>query len=234
MDVREELATKIAGEIVLNPDPGAVIRKWREIMDISPKELANGVNVTQSVISDYERGRRKSPGSAMVKKMVNAMIKSDEDRGSRFMRAYERIRGNLQDSSAIKGIREFNQPVAAREFLGIVKGRILANEDLLEKYIYGYTILDSLKAILELSSQDFLKIYGVTSERALVFTRVSTGRSPFIAIRVSSLKPGLVILNGLKDVDPLAIKIAQMERIPLILSEYDDDELFIALEKCNY
>jgi len=52
----------------------------------------------------------------------------------------------------------------------------------------------------------------------MIFTRVSTGRSPLVAIRVTSLKPGAIVLHGLKgnDVDSVARKIAEVENIHLL------------------
>ena len=38
-----------------------------------------------------------------------------------------------------------------------------------------------------------------------------------VAVRVTNLKPGVVILQGLEasEVDPVAVKIAELENIPL-------------------
>lgn len=87
-----------------------------------------------------------------------------------------------------------------------------------DKQLYGYTVVDSLKAILELPSYEFQRLYGWSTERAMIFTRVSTGRSPLVAIRVTSLKPGAIVLHGLKgnDVDSVARKIAEVENIHLL------------------
>ncbi|MCS6788242.1 MAG: transcriptional regulator, partial [Aigarchaeota archaeon] len=46
-------------------------------------------------------------------------------------------------------------------------------------------------------------------------------RSPMVAIRVFPLKPKAVVLHGpvnADSVDPLAVKLSQLERIPLIVS----------------
>ena len=59
---------------------------------------------------------------------------------------------------------------------------------------------------------------GMTSRRALIFTKVSTGRSPLIAVRVAPVKPAVIVLHGPKRVDPLAIKLADKEGLPLIVS----------------
>lgn len=65
-----ELKEKIAGEITLSPDPGKAIRKWREEFGLSQHELAETMGISHSVISDYESGRRKSPGVAVDRKSV--------------------------------------------------------------------------------------------------------------------------------------------------------------------
>ena len=85
-----------------------------------------------------------------------------------------------------------------------------------ERHIHGYTIIDSLKAITSLSSFDYLQIYGWSSERALIFSGVKYGRSPMIAIRAHPLKPSMVAYLSPEQVDPLAIRLATLENIPLV------------------
>jgi putative transcriptional regulator len=225
--MEEEFSKIIAGEIVLSDDVGRTLRKWREIFGLSKTELANRLNISTSVISDYEGGRRKSPGSKMVKKIVSALIESDLERGGPIINSYKKASLRLE-SGAILDIKEFSSPMKVREIKDIVRGYVVVNEELIDKELYGYTVLDSLKAILEMSSDEFLKVYGLTSERALVFTKVSIGRSPFVAIRVASIKPGLVVLHGLKKVDPLGIEIAKKEKIPVILSSIEDTSTLIS------
>ena len=71
-----------------------------------------------------------------------------------------------------------------------------------------------------------MEIYGSSEDRALIFTKVHLGRSPMIAIKVTHPKPKMVVLHGLKpkSVDKLAIKIAKLERIPLIVSKIQSEE----------
>jgi len=101
-----------------------------------------------------------------------------------------------------------------------------------EKPLYGFTVVDSKKAILELSSHEFQKLYGWSTERAMIFTKVSTGKSPMVAIRVTNLKPAAVVLHGLsiREVDPMAKKMAEVDRIPLLATTMDLDELIEALK----
>ncbi|MBO8174263.1 MAG: helix-turn-helix domain-containing protein [Thermococcus sp.] len=229
---KEALAKRIAGEITLSSDPGKTMRKWREIFGISQTELAEYLGVSSSVISDYEGGRRKSPGASTIRKFVEALLEIDERRGGNVIKAFSKTLGSEFPTSAILDIREFALPVTVKDIVDAVKGEVAANIDLLDRRIYGYTVVDSIQAILEMSSEEFLKLYGWTTERALVFTKVTTGRSPMIAIRVQGLKPAVVVLHGVKRLDELAVKIAEKERVPLVVSKVESEsELIMNLRK---
>jgi putative transcriptional regulator len=103
----------------------------------------------------------------------------------------------------------------------------------IEKPLYGFTVVDSKKAILELSSHEFQKLYGWSTERAMIFSKVTTGKSPMVAIRVTNLKPGAVVMHGLRgnEVDLMAKKMAEIDRIPLLATTMDIDEMVEALKK---
>ena len=60
---RDTLAKRIAGEIVLSGHPGQTMRKWRGLLSVNQIDMANALELSPSVISDYETGRRKSPGA---------------------------------------------------------------------------------------------------------------------------------------------------------------------------
>ena len=64
-----------------------------------------------------------------------------------------------------------------------------------------------------------MKMYGWNIERALIFTNVHYGRSPMIAIRAHPLTPAVVVYQKPDAVDPLAIKLASLERIPLVKTD---------------
>ena len=84
----DEFKQKIAGEITISPDPGKTIRKWREEFGLSQHQLADAMGVSHSVVSDYESGRRKSPGVNVIKKMVDAFIELDMQNGSPVISRY--------------------------------------------------------------------------------------------------------------------------------------------------
>ncbi|MDI3475248.1 MAG: putative transcriptional regulator [Thermococcaceae archaeon] len=229
---KEALAKRIAGEITLSSDPGKTMRKWREIFGISQTELAEYLGVSSSVISDYEGGRRKSPGVSTIRKFIEALLTIDEKRGGNVIKAFSKTLGSELPTNAILDIREFSLPLTIKDVVKAVKGEVVANMHLLDRRIYGYTVIDSIKAILEMSSEEFLKLYGWTTERALIFTKVSTGRSPMIAVRVQGLKPAVVVLHGVKKLDELAVKLAEREGVPLVVSHaQSESELILSLRK---
>jgi putative transcriptional regulator len=229
MEIIEELSTKIAGEISLSENPSTTIKKWRELFGVSQSELARYLNTTPSVVCDYESGRRKSPGTKVVRKFVDAVMRADEDRGYPFLKSYEKSHFSNIKSEVIIDLNEFKAPLTVAELCVVLNGEVVAGEDQLETMVYGYTVIDSIKAILELSSDDFLKIYGATTQRALVFTKVSYGRSPLIAVRVSSIKPKVIVMHGIREIDKLGLKIAKKERIPVILTNIGLEEMLKGL-----
>lgn len=230
MKAAEELSTRIAGEVVLSPDHGMTIRKWREIFGLSQTDLAALLGVSASVVSDYESGRRSSPGADVIKRTVKTFIEFDLARGGKVVKTYARLLTGVPAGEAILDMREFSIPVSVEDLCGITDGEIVANKGMTQKAIYGYTAIDSPKAIIELESEEFLKIYGLTSERALIFTKVSSGRSPFVAIRVSAMKPGVVVIQGPPEVDSLGLEIAKRDRIPVIHTRKGVDELITDLQ----
>lgn len=75
-------------------------------------------------------------------------------------------------------------------------------------------------------------LYGKTPNRALIFNHVENGRSPLIAVKVgrfsTDMKPSMIILHGdfsKKVVDPIAIKIAESEKIPLITTNLSIEDI---------
>ena len=213
---------KIAGNVVASPDPGRAMRAWREKLAIKQVTLAKALNMSASVLSDYESGRRPSPGVQFVKKYIEALVNLDEGKG----RVVSRLVASEKDE-AILSIGEFHSPVEASKILQALDARVLAGDPEAVK-LYGYTVVDSIKTIYALSGYDFYRIFGATTERALVFTKVGMGRSPLVAIRVSQLKPRVVVIHGPKEVDPLAVELARKEGLVLALSNAVAEETMIS------
>ena len=223
----DEFKEKIAGEITLSADPGKAIRKWREEFKISQHQLADAMGMSHSVISDYESGRRKSPGVTLIKKIVDAFISVDMANGSPVSSRYF---PNAKVECII-AMDEFSEGIDGQRFIEALGGKNLNTDRMPTKRIYGYTVVDSVKAILSLGSEDYLKIYGWSIERALIFTNVHYGRSPMVAIRAHPLTPAMVVYQQPDQIDPLAIKLAKLEGIPLVTTELDVKGIVEKMEK---
>ena len=216
---------KIASEITLSDNPGLTIKKWRGIFNITQQELAAKLNVNSSVISDYEHGRRRSPGINIIRKLIDGLIHIDIKRGAPIIRKYSQ-----PNVEAIIDIREFFDGREISELSKMIKAEYLTNNDHSSRLIYGYTIIDSLKAILTFTAEDYLRIFGQNSNRALIFTGVKFGRSPMIAIRTHTLKPAAIIYQRPERIDQLAIKLAELDNITFLHTDLDLEELISKLK----
>jgi len=222
--LKEALAKRIVGEIVLSTNPSMTLRKWREIFAIAPSNLAGKIKVSPSVISDYEAGRR-SPGTRFLRRFAEGLFALDEERGGRVLRQLTSLAPRM--AGAIMDMKEFAAPLKAERLVRAVDGMVIAGRNYLNRDIYGYTVLDSIRAIETLSGADFYQILGSTSERALVFTNVTTGRSPMVAVRVQTIKPKMIIVHGADAIDRLAAHLAELEHIPLIQSRKPSVEALV-------
>lgn len=210
-----EIISKIAGNVVISNNPGEMLKVWRKRLKIKQITLAKKIGISPSVLSDYESGRRYSPGIIFIKRYIESLVILDKSNNKTLNRLMK------EDHSAILGIAEFKKPIKAEELKKVLNLEILNGEDKLETKIYGYTIVDSINTIYMLSGIDFYKIFGATTERVLIFTRVGIGRSPLVAIRVSQLKPRMVVLHGPDKIDKLAIDLADKDKIILGLTTSD-------------
>lgn len=224
--MQEQLTRRMAGEIVVSEKPGETLRKWREIFQLSQKELATLLEVNPSVVCDFEKGRRASPGIGTVRKLVEAMVDYDSSHGGKVVNTMSGRRNN----EAIVDIREFTSGITIGNIIETIEGEVLAGtEEIIERPIYGYTMVDSLKAITSFNA--FGEMYGWSNERAVFFSGVHYGRSPMIAVRAHPVKPRMVVYIKPKSVDPLAPKLADMEKVVLTKTELEENEI---IDKLRY
>jgi len=214
--IREVLARRIAGEIIFSGKPGATMRKWRELFAVSQINLSEKMRLSSSaVISDYESGRRESPGAKFIRRFVLALLQIDEEKGSRFIREFAKLTSS--PSMAVVDLREFPIPVRVEYLCRAIDGEVVACADKFVKEVNGYTVVDSRKAVEALSGLEYAQLFGATTERALVFTNVENASLAMMIVRVSSLKPRVVVFHRTKP-DDYTIKLADYEQIPLIYS----------------
>lgn len=223
-----QVAYKIAAEIVFSNEPGRTMRKWRLIFGLTQKDVASAMGISSPVLSDYEKGKRRSPGINFVSRFVRSLIDLDLQRGGKVV--HKMFEGTMKLQHSVIDMVEFPEPVELMRVVEAVAGVPLTLPNEVSGHVYGYTVIDSLAAITELGPYDFVNLFGRNSMRAMVFTNVTSGRSPMVAIRVFPLKPKAVILHGPKRpdaVDELAKRLSEIERIPLILSTANSVESMI-------
>ena len=230
-DVRYQLAEKMAGEITLSESPGKALKKWRMGFNIPQVVLCEHLQVSPSVISDYESGRRKSPGTAVVGKIVDTILSIDEANGGKYIKKFAKILYTDIDENVIYDIFDYASPVPLTRFSEVLSCKPLCGS--LNQSIFGYTIVNSLNAITQLSANEFNRIYGWSTERALVFTDVTSGKSPMVAIRVTPFKPRCVVLQGIEPelVHPLVPKMAERDHITVLCTMTGIDEIIDILRE---
>ncbi len=228
----DELKEKIAGEITLSDSPGSAMKKWRELFGVTQVELAKQIKISTSTISDYESNRRLSPGVGVIRRFVEALFSIDDSKGSTVRQGLEKFSQSAEEKVPFYQIHDFAAPISGTDFSRIIEGKVLSNPGYLDSLkLFGYTRVDSLRIILEMSPSEYPKLFGSTTERAFIFEHVSTGRSPLVVIRVAPIKPKVVVLHNVTNVDKLAIKLAQVEKIPLLATKLDIKEIDSRLSK---
>ena len=228
---RNQLAEKMAGEITLSDSPGHALKKWRMNFEIAPGVLSERLGVSPSVISDYESGRRKSPGTAVVGKIVDTLLATDEETGGKHIEKFSTMLFSTVEDDVIYDLHEYGSPVPLKDFSDAIECTLLCGS--IDQTLFGYTVVNSLNAIMQLSSDEFNRLYGWSTERALVFTNVSTGKSPMVAIRVTPFKPRCVVLQGIDtaDVHPIVEKMAEKDRITIMCTCMDVDKIVSTLRE---
>ena len=236
---RRELAEHIAGEITMSDDPGATLRKWRTEFDVTGAQLADALDVSPSVVSDYESGRRDSPGIGVVRRFVEGLLDIDESRGGDRIRQFARVLSAGFDSDIVHDLREYSATIPLRRFYDAVDpeavitgaGEEGRRDD--SRTVAGHTVINSIQAISRLSSEEFYRLYGQSTNRALVFTGVTSGEGPLVALRVATPTPTAVVLHGLS-ADELwehAPQLARTDGYSLAITERPLEEMLAALRE---
>ena len=157
--------------------------------------LADELEVSASVVSDYESGRRENPGIRVVSRIVRSLLDIDERRGGDRVRQHARVLSAGFDQDVVYDLREYPATVPLSRFYDAIGAETVVTGS--AETIAGHTVINSVEAIKRLSSEEFYRLYGQSTNRALVFTNVTRGESPLVALRVVTPTPSAVVLHGL-------------------------------------
>ncbi|PSQ54055.1 transcriptional regulator [Halobacteriales archaeon SW_8_65_20] len=196
---RGRLATRIAGEVTMSDEPGATLRKWREEFGVTGSTLASELDVSPSVVSDYESGRRDSPGVGIVRRFVDGLLSIDAARGGDRLRQFARVLSAGFDSDIVHDLREYPTTVPLRRFYSDIGATEVVTGG--DPTVAGHTVINSIAAISRLSSEEFYRLYGQSTNRALVFSDVTRGEGPLVAQRVVTPTPTAVVLHGVSEAE---------------------------------
>lgn len=227
---RRELATEIAGDVVLSDDPGGTIRKWRTDFEVSQTALADELGISASVISDYESGRRRNPGIGIVGRIVTGLLDIDEQHGGDHLRQYARVLSAGFEGDIVRDLREYPTPVGLDTFYDAIDATEVVTGS--HSTVAGHTVISSIAAITRLSSEEFYRLYGQSTNRALVFTDVTRGEGALVALRVVTPTPSAVVLHGLatEDLWEHAPQLARADGFSLAVAEDDLDTMLDSLD----
>ncbi|HZD44297.1 MAG TPA: transcriptional regulator, partial [Methanomicrobiales archaeon] len=128
-------------------------------------------------------------------------------------------------------IHDYAAPISLRDFAECIEGVPLCGS--MDQSIFGYTIVNSMTAIMNLSANEFNRIYGWSTERALIFAEVTVGKSPMVAIRVTPFKPRCVVLQGIRpeQADPMVPRLAERDRITVLCTEMSVEHIISVLRE---
>jgi putative transcriptional regulator len=230
-NARRTLAQRIASDVLLSETPGETLQKWRQDFEISQVTLANELGHTPSVVSDYESGRRESPGIPVVRRMINALLEIDQQRGGNYIRQYARVLSAGFDRDIVLDRIEYPTTVTLNQFYESIETTEISSGP--QDTIAGHTVVDSVNAITEFSTEDFYRLYGQSTNRALVFTNLTRGESPLVAIRVVEPTPSAVVLHGIssEDIWEHAQDLARIDGYSLSTTDKPLDEMLSAMSK---
>jgi putative transcriptional regulator len=221
-----EVKRRIAGGFVYDKDFSSALKRWRKTFRISQTELAKQLKISPSVLSDYEKGRRKSPGIKTVMRIIDALVEIDSARSSPVTNTLSMLK-SAEKSDGIIRMVEFSRPVKIHLFCDKIGAKMVVDFPF---SIYGCTVIDAKKAIVGMSAEEFIQFFGEFPERAFIFTNVRSGKPVMVAVKVGRLyakmlKPRLIVLHMPTCVSETAIKIAESEKIALATTEMPLDRL---------
>ncbi|AWR94870.1 helix-turn-helix domain-containing protein [Acidianus brierleyi] len=216
----ESVGKRISGDIVWSSNIGLSMRKWRETFGISQAEIARILGISQSVIADYERNKRQ-PGSLFIKRFVESLIQIDGRNGFKVIK--ELAKSFTLNFSFIIDMRDFVTPLHLQDIIVALDG-VPVNSTVNNDQIYGYVITDSIKAITALNGMEFYQFLSISFNKIIVFTKVTSGRSPAIALKIAPIKPQIIVLHRPIRMDPLSIYLMDKEGITVIVSFKKNEE----------
>jgi putative transcriptional regulator len=135
------------------------------------------------------------------------------------------------DSEVVQDLREYSANIPLERYYDAIGATELVAGD--RDTVAGHTVINSIEVITRLSSDEFYQLYGQSTNRALVFTNVTRGESPLVALRVVTPTPNAVVLHGLDEADlwDHAVDLARIEGFSLAIADGDIDDMLAGMRE---
>lgn len=164
-DELEFLKKEIAGELIISNSLGNTLKKWQNIFEVNQKTLAKNMNISNTMLSDYQNGRRLNPNIKLISNFINSLIEYDlKHKGKILKKLIEpKQEQNFETKEFKKGIK-----IKFIEKSDKIKHTNIKNNN---EIIYGITYLDE-NDLPDFDSKDFQKVFGKTNRRIFYISNV--------------------------------------------------------------
>ncbi len=162
----ETLKREIAGEIIISNNLGNTLKKWQNIFEVNQKTLAKNMAISNTMLSDYQNGRRTNPSIKFILNFINSLINHD-------IKHKEKILKKLieQKTELIFETKEFKKGIKIKvleKSEKIKQTNIKNNNDI----VYGITYID-VHDIPDFDNNDLQKIFGKTNKRIFYISNIT-------------------------------------------------------------
>jgi putative transcriptional regulator len=181
-----KLLQVIMGDITVNENYGLVMKKWRDLFNITQSKIAKKLDIKQSVISDYENNRRKSPGIEFIRKYTIALLNiARQESRKEYDNVKKELIGNINEDSLFRG--EFSKGLKNKDVLKLLNAtQIIAPE---EQSVFGNYLFfsDNISGLItKKPTYELLKELKNKENTVFIFSNVKTGKLPLITLKILS------------------------------------------------
>ncbi len=221
----------IAGDIASNEKYGIVMKKWRNLFNITQSRIAKEMNVKQSVISDYENNRRASPGINIIRSYVLALIKiAKKEHPREYNELLKSLNIDEERASLYRG--EFKTELNNKRIMKLFNAtQVIApkEEYKFKEFVFFSKNISSI--VTNQPSYKLLKELKSNTNRLFIFSNVKSGQIPLITITLLSKinhtdLPKLILFQSNKfKISNLAKRIAKSNNISIMITKMNNEDI---------
>lgn len=221
----------ILGDIAANENYGLVMKKWRDLFNITQSRIAKELDIKQSVISDYENNRRRSPGIEFLRKYTISLVTvGKKEKKKEFESVIEDL--GLKKEKKKLFVGEFEQAMACKKVLNLLKATQILSQPVQSDFKNYIFFSDKISNIMtKQPSYKLLKNLNNKTETVFIFSNVKTGKVPLILLKMLSKlnkleMPKLLIYqsNSFK-LSSFARKLAKNNNISIGVTKEDNNTI---------